>query len=184
MTNQTAYDVVQAYHRAWTTSDVEAAMSYVADGIVCRAPGVDLDGKQAYRDYIAGFAPKLTGIGDIAEFIDGDRVALFYYPQTAATSTAPAAECFTVRDGRIVESVLTFDRLSYAHPVRPSDHADDRWSLTPARQQLAGSRRYRRSWPSARRAGRRRAEIGAGCGMARPFWRESQRIRWDTDSSA
>jgi len=30
------------------------------------------------------------------------------------TSTAPAAEHFTVRDGRIVESLLVFDRLSYA----------------------------------------------------------------------
>ena len=32
------------------------------------------------------------------------------------TSTAPAAEYFTVRDGRIVESLLVFDRLSYAPP--------------------------------------------------------------------
>lgn len=58
----------------------------------------------------------LTGIGDIAEFTDGDRVALFYYPQIAATSTAPAAEFFTVEDGRIATSVLIFDRLSYGPP--------------------------------------------------------------------
>ena len=59
----------------------------------------------------------LTGLADIAGFADGDRVALFYYPQTAATTTAPAAECFTVRDGRIVESVLVFDRLSFGPPA-------------------------------------------------------------------
>ncbi len=58
----------------------------------------------------------LTGLGDIAEFTDGDRVALFYYPQTAATSTAPAAEFFTVEDGKIATSVLIFDRLSYGPP--------------------------------------------------------------------
>ena len=112
----TSYDIVKTYHQAWTTGDIETAMALVADDISCRAPGVDLQGKDAYRGFIAGFAPMLTRIGDIAEFADGDRVALFYYPQTAATSTAPAAEFFTVRDGRIAESVLIFDRLSYGPP--------------------------------------------------------------------
>ena len=115
---ETPSDIVQNYHRAWTGGHIEEAMSYVADDISCRAPGVDLTGKDAYRAFIGGFAPALTGIGDIAEFAEGDRVALFYYPQTAATSTTPAAECFTVRDGRIAESVLIFDRLSYGPPQR------------------------------------------------------------------
>ncbi|MFV0433345.1 MAG: nuclear transport factor 2 family protein [Leucobacter sp.] len=118
MTRDTAHEIVQQYHRAWTGGEVEEAMSYVADDIACRAPGVDLAGKDAYRGFIGGFAPMLTGIGDIADFVDGDRVALFYYPQTAATSTTPAAEFFTVRDGKIAESVLIFDRLSYGPPER------------------------------------------------------------------
>ncbi|MBZ2195317.1 nuclear transport factor 2 family protein [Occultella gossypii] len=117
MTHPSAHATVLDYHRAWTGGDVEAAMTLVADDITCRAPGVDLSGKDAYRAFIAGFAPQLTGIGDIAEFADGERVALFYYPQTAATTTAPAGECFTVRDGKIVESVLVFDRLSYGPPA-------------------------------------------------------------------
>lgn len=116
MAQDTAYDIVKAYHRAWTSGDVERAMGYVADDITCRAPGVDLDGKLAYRAFIGQFAPELTGIGDIAEFVDGERVALFYYPQTAATSTTPAAEYFTVREGKIRNSVLIFDRLSYRPP--------------------------------------------------------------------
>lgn len=116
MAQSTAYEVVKNYHRAWTSGNVDEAMGYVADDISCRAPGVDLDPKDAYQGFIGGFAPMLTGIGDIAEFADGDRVALFYYPQTAATSTTPAAEFFTVRDGKIAESVLIFDRLSYGPP--------------------------------------------------------------------
>jgi len=116
MTQDTAHELVKRYHQAWTTGKVDEAMSYVADDITCRAPGADLDGKEAYHRFIAGFAPTLTAIGEIAEFTDGNRVALFYYPQTAATSTAPAAELFTVRDGKISESVLIFDRLSYGPP--------------------------------------------------------------------
>lgn len=117
MTQHTAHDIVKRYHQAWTTGDVTGAMSYVADDVTCRAPGVDLDGKAAYESFIGGFAPMLTGIGDIAEFTDGDQVALFYYPQTAATTTAPAAEVFTVTDGKISHSVLVFDRLSFAPPA-------------------------------------------------------------------
>jgi len=117
MTQTSAYAIVQGYHRAWTSGDVDRAMTWVADDITCRAPGEDLSGKTAYREFIGGFAPTLTGLADIAGFSDGDRVALFYYPQTAATTTAPAAECFTVRDGKIVESVLVFDRLSFGPPA-------------------------------------------------------------------
>lgn len=116
MARESAYDIVKGYHQAWTSGDVERAMTYVAHDVTCRAPGIDLNGRDAYRGFIAGFAPALTGVGDIAEFTNGDRVALFYYPQTAATSTAPAAECFTVRDGKISQSVLIFDRLSYGPP--------------------------------------------------------------------
>lgn len=118
MANDNAQTIVQQYHRAWTSGDIDTAMHLVADDIVCRAPGGDLNGKEAYRAFIGGFAPSLTGIGDIAEFVDGDRVALFYYPQTAATSTTPAAEFFTVAGGKIAQSVLIFDRLSYGPPQR------------------------------------------------------------------
>ena len=116
MAPQNPQEVVNAYHQAWTTGDVATAMTYVADAITCRAPGVDLNGKGMYEQFIGGFAPALTGAPHIATLADGDSVALFYYPQTAATSTTPAAELFTVRDGKIVESVLIFDRLSYGPP--------------------------------------------------------------------
>ncbi len=111
-----ALEIVLDFHRAWTSGDVDRAMDRVADDVVCRAPGGDLTGRDALREYLAGFAPNLTGLTDVAAFADGDRVALFYLPHTPATSTAPAAECFTVRGDRIVEDLLVFDRLSFAPP--------------------------------------------------------------------
>lgn len=112
----TALETVLDYHRAWTSGDLDRAMTRVADDIVCHAPDGDLIGKDAYRGYLAGFVPNLTGLTDVASFADGGHVALFYYPHTAVTRTAPAAEYFTVRDGSIVESVLVFDRLAFAPP--------------------------------------------------------------------
>lgn len=111
-----ALETVLAYHRAWTSGDIDRAMAQVADDIVCRAPDGDITGKDAYRGYLADFAPNLTGLSDVATFADEDHVALFYYPHTAVTSTAPAAEHFTVRGDRIVENLLVFDRLSFAPP--------------------------------------------------------------------
>lgn len=112
-------ETVLAFHEAWTGGDIDAAMDYVAADVVCRAPGEDLVGREAYRAYLAGFAPMLTGQSPIATLADGDRVALFYHPHTPVTTTAPAAECFTVRDGLIAENVLVFDRPSFAPPGTP-----------------------------------------------------------------
>lgn len=101
------------YHRAWTSGDVDGALEYATDDIACHAPGVDLTGKDSYRAFLGGFAPTLTGLTDVAAFGDDEHVALFYYPHTEQTSTAPAAELFTFKGGKIAESILIFDRRSF-----------------------------------------------------------------------
>ena len=111
-----ALQTALAYHKGWTSGDIDGAMAYVSDDIVCRAPGGDITGKDAYRGYLGGFAQHLSGLTDVAAFGDDEHVVLFYYPHTAATNAAPAAEHFTIRDGQIVESLLVFDRLSFAPP--------------------------------------------------------------------
>lgn len=126
MEKGSARTIVSAYHQAWTSGDIDKAMSVISDDITCRAPGVDLKGKEAYRGFIAGFAPMLTGITDIADLAADNRVALFYYPETAKTTTAPAAEFFTIRGGLISESVLIFDRPSYSPPDQDEPHEAER----------------------------------------------------------
>jgi len=111
-----ALETALAYHRAWTSGDLEGAIAHVADDIICRAPGGDITGKDAYRGFLGGFAANVTGLTDVAAFGDEEHVVLFYYPHTAATSTAAAAEHFAIRDGQIVESLLVFDRLSFTPP--------------------------------------------------------------------
>jgi ketosteroid isomerase-like protein len=103
-----------AYHRAWTSGDLDGAMVHVSDDIVCRAPDGEITGKDAYHGFLRDFLQVMTGLTDVAAFGDEDQALLFYYPHTATTSTAPAAEHFTLRDGQIVESRLVFDRLSFA----------------------------------------------------------------------
>jgi ketosteroid isomerase-like protein len=108
-----AVSTVEAYHRAWTSGDVDRALTYVSDDVRCFAPDENVTTKGDWHDYLAGFVPMLTGAPEHARMADRDRVALWYFPQTAVTTTTLASELFTVRGGRIVEIRLAFDRLGY-----------------------------------------------------------------------
>jgi ketosteroid isomerase-like protein len=108
-----ALSTVEAYHRAWTSGDIDRALTYISDAVRCFAPEESVTTKDDWQEYLAGFVPMLTGAPEHTRMTDGDRVALWYFPQTAATTTTLASELFTVRDGQIVEIRLTFDRLGY-----------------------------------------------------------------------
>jgi ketosteroid isomerase-like protein len=104
---------VQSYHDAWTRGDVDQALTLVSDDVRCFAPDESVTTKAEWREYLAGFVPMLTGAPELTRMSDGNRVALWYFPQTAATSTTLASELFVVEDGQIVEIRLAFDRLGY-----------------------------------------------------------------------
>ncbi len=107
-----------AYHQAWTSQNLDQAMTYIADDITCDAPGARISGAQQYRDCLGGFMTQLTGVETAAAFGDDTTAVLFYYPHTANVSDAPTAECLTVAGGKITRSVLVFDRPSFAPPQR------------------------------------------------------------------
>lgn len=104
---------VEAYHRAWTSGDVDHALTYVSNDVRCFAPDANVTTKDDWRGYLTSFVPMLTGTPEHTRMTDGNRVALWYFPQTAATTTTLASELFTVQGGEIVEIRLAFDRLGY-----------------------------------------------------------------------
>ena len=70
-----------AYHQAWTGHNLDQAMTYIADDIICDAPGAQITGAQPYRDFLGGFMNQLTGVQTAAAFGDdttGTLTALFY----------------------------------------------------------------------------------------------------------
>ncbi len=50
-----ALETALAYHRAWTSKDLERAMSYIADDIICDAPAGRIEGAAAYRAFMGPF---------------------------------------------------------------------------------------------------------------------------------
>ena len=102
-----------AYYHAWTGKDVDRAMTYVADGVVCEAPAGRIDGVKALRQFMTPFAQMLTGAELIAAFGDDETALLLYNPHTTLVQDAPSAEHFTVKDGKIVHDLLVFDRTPF-----------------------------------------------------------------------
>ncbi len=102
-----------AYYQAWTSHDVDKAMSYIADDIVCDAPAGRLEGAAAYRAFMGPFVQILTGSKLIAGFGDDTTALIMYDTETVPVKSAPGAECVTVTDSKITYSRFIFDRAPF-----------------------------------------------------------------------
>jgi hypothetical protein len=113
VTTDPALQIALAYYEAWTSKDLDKAMTYISDDIVCHAPSGRIEGAEAYRAFMAPFVQILVGSKMIAAFGD-DRTALVMYDtETVPVKSAPGAECVTVVDGKINESRFVFDRAPF-----------------------------------------------------------------------
>ena len=102
-----------AYYQAWTSHDLDRAMSYVADEIVCDAPAGRLEGADAYRAFLGPFVQILRESTLIAAFGDDQTAMIMYETRTVPVPSAPGAECLTVTDGKITYSRFIFDRAPF-----------------------------------------------------------------------
>ena len=98
-TTSPALRTALAYYQAWTGHDLDKAMSYIADDIVCDAPAGRLEGATAYRGFMGPFVQILRGATLVAAFGDDQTALIVYDTETVPVPSAPAAECVTVTDG-------------------------------------------------------------------------------------
>ena len=108
-----ALEVALAYFHAWTGHDLDRAMEYVADDMVCDAPAGRLEGAAAFRGFVGPFVQILTGSQLIAAFGNDEQAVVVYDTETVPVKTAPAAECVTVTNGKITYSRFIFDRAPF-----------------------------------------------------------------------
>ena len=117
MTNNSASPALRtalAYYHAWTSHDLDKALEYIADDIVCDAPAGRLAGREAYLGFMRPFVQILKGSEIIAAFGDEKTAVVVYDTATVPVASAPAAECVTVADGKITYSRFIFDRAPFA----------------------------------------------------------------------
>ncbi len=112
--NGKALQVALDYYTAWTGGDMDKAMTYVADDVVCDAPAGRIEGAAAYREFMAPFTAMLLRAEMLSAQGDDERAVVVYDTESKLVASAPAAEWVTVRDGRIVYSRFIFDRLPFA----------------------------------------------------------------------
>ena len=56
-----ALSIVEAYHQAWTSGDVQRALIYVSDDVRCFPPDEPVPPQQGWPDHPARLAPVPAG---------------------------------------------------------------------------------------------------------------------------
>ncbi len=112
-----------AYHRAWTGRDMDTAMAFIAEDIVCHAPAGTLRGARAFREFMGPFTQIVTDARLIAAFGDDEHALVMYDTSTIPVAEAPGAEWVTVSNGKIREMTIIFDRLPFELARRTSASA-------------------------------------------------------------
>ena len=107
-----------AYHQAWSERDLDRAMGYIADNIVCDAPAGRIEGVEAFRAFMTPFVKMLKGTKIFAGFGDDTTAMLMYDTRTALVESAPGAEWVTVKNSKIVYDRFLFDRLPFEEARR------------------------------------------------------------------
>src|SRR5260370_19215016 len=113
-TTSPALRAALAYYQACTSHELDKAMSYIADDIVCDAPVGRLEGADAYRGFMGAVVQILTGSKLIAAFGDDTTALIMYDTQTVPVKIAPDAECLPVRDAKITYTPFVFDTPPFA----------------------------------------------------------------------
>ena len=102
--------VVEAYHDAWSTGDIEKARSYLANDLDFQG---SIDTFTKADDFVVElkqFQSMLRGVTMLQSYFDDAGAALLYDCDTATPAgVIRTAEFFRVRDGKIVEIRLVFD---------------------------------------------------------------------------
>ena len=112
-TTSPAIATALAYFQAWTSHDVDKAMAYIADDIICDAPAGRLEGVAAFREFLEPFTRIVTGSELIAAYGDRDHAVIMYDARTVPVPSAPGAEYVTLKDGKIVYDRFIFDRAPF-----------------------------------------------------------------------
>ena len=108
-----AAQVAEEFFAAWTGKDFDRARALLHDDLAFRGPIDSFDDADAYLAAIRGLSQIVTGADKRKVFVDGDDVCVIYDLKTAPVPSAPTAEWYRVRDGRIASSNFVTDMAAF-----------------------------------------------------------------------
>jgi ketosteroid isomerase-like protein len=107
-------ETVERYFDAWTSKDFDTARSLLRDDLSFRGPIETLDNADALIESLKGLSQIVTGADRHGLVEQGDEVAVIYDLHTVPIPSAPVAEWYTVRDGKIASVQAFFDARPFA----------------------------------------------------------------------
>ncbi|MFI1735788.1 nuclear transport factor 2 family protein [Streptomyces acidicola] len=104
-----AQKVADEFARAWLGRDVEKALGFLADDVVCEAPNGRFEGVARYRDFLEPFASSLIS-GTVIDVLGNDtHAAAVYTTETPFAKDFRGIDYITVKDGKITQVISVFD---------------------------------------------------------------------------
>jgi ketosteroid isomerase-like protein len=110
-TTDHARKIADDFVRAWTSRDVDKALSFLADDVVCEAPNGSFEGAARYREFLEPFANSITSATVIDILGDDTHAATVYTTNTPFLKDFRGIDYLTVKDGKITHVISVFDRL-------------------------------------------------------------------------
>jgi ketosteroid isomerase-like protein len=100
MADSKSLAVARAYHRAWSTRDLDEVGRYLADDLQIEVPINSYAGKADFLEAVLRTAQHTSSVRMIAELGDGDE-AMLLYDMTLPIGQLRVAEHFTISGGKI-----------------------------------------------------------------------------------
>jgi ketosteroid isomerase-like protein len=106
----TTRQLIETYHKAWTSGDIAGARACLSDDLDFRG---SIDSYKSADDFVVSlrqFQGMLRGVTALQSFFSEAGAALLYDCDTATPAgVIRTAEFFAVRNGKIAEIRLVFD---------------------------------------------------------------------------
>ena len=99
----TALTLVRAYHRAWTTNDLEEAGRYLSDDLRTDVPINTYGSKAEWIEAVRRTGQAVSRVEVLAEFSNDAEALLLYDMEIKPIGDIRIVEHFTIADGRITQ---------------------------------------------------------------------------------
>ncbi|MEU5641929.1 nuclear transport factor 2 family protein [Streptomyces milbemycinicus] len=117
--------LAEGYAKAWTSGDVETALTFLGEDVVCDAPSGRIEGVAAYRPFTQKFVDRLVKATVTKVLADEGSAAIVYSFDTPWIKDFRCAEYMTIEDGKIRHITTIFDRLPAAEAATAAKAAEN-----------------------------------------------------------
>ncbi len=115
MTTADSRSVVASFFKAWTTGDFDTARSLLHDDVSFSGPIDSFSDADSYLGALRGLSQIVQAAHQQKVFADDNDVCVIYDLVTATPAgTAPTAEWYRLRDGKISAVRVYFDARPFA----------------------------------------------------------------------